>query len=337
LAQELSALGRCAVTGASGFIGGRLCRALREAGLEVRALGRRQDGPWNEFVNVELPDRLPADALEGCGTLFHLAGRVHALDERSQDDREYRRLNVEGTRHLLELASASAVARVVFFSSVKAMGESTLGSADETLEARPRTAYGRSKLEAERLVLEHGLRTGGHVTCLRLPMVYGPGSKGNLTRMIRAMRRSLFPPLPDLGQLRSIVHVDNVVEAALLAARHGAARGRTYIVCDTRAWSTRELQQAIRMALGRAPARWAVPLPVLRLLALPGDLSLRLTGLRLPFDSAALEKLIGPALYSGERIRRELGFVARYSLADALPRLVSEDGPAPPGSGRAAA
>lgn len=315
------------VTGASGFIGLELCRRLRGQGVRVRAQMRRAraaPGPWDEVVSADLAEgSLPAACLEGVDSLFHLAGKVHALSERMDDEEEYRRVNVDGTRLLLEAARRAGCRRFVFLSSVQAMGETASARLDEGSEPHPATAYGRSKLAAEALVLDPAL-SPPHACCLRPPLVYGPGQKGNLQRMIRAVDQGLFPPLPETGNRRSMVHVQDVVDAAVLAAAHPGARGRTYIVTDGRAYSSREILDAIRGSLRRRVPRWHVPLGALRFLARAGDVVGRLRGRRFVFDSDALEKLIGSAWYSSERISRELGFRASRGFLEALPEIIAD-------------
>ena len=161
-------------------------------------IGARQPN-WGQSVTVVEGDVRDASLMKtaavGVDTVFHLAGKAHALSEVRKDEADYFSINVDGTRNVLEGVAAGEVRKVVF-SSVKAMGEESLACLDESVEARPTTAYGRSKLEAEQLALEYGQRAGLHVVCLRLPLVYGPGNKGNLFRMISAIDRGLFPPFP---------------------------------------------------------------------------------------------------------------------------------------------
>ncbi len=316
---------RCVlVTGATGFIGRALCGRLREEGVHVRALARREaEGPWDEAVRADLATgALPGDCLAGVDTIFHLAAKVHALGDRSREEESYRRLNVDGTALLLEKAREAGVRRFIFFSSVQAMGEETPACLDETTEPKPVTPYGRSKLEAERLVLASNVLS--HLVCLRFPLVYGPGHKGNLSRMVAAIDRGLFPPLPPVANRRSMIHVRDVVAAALLAARRPEANGRCYIVTDGRTYSSREIEDAIRRALGRRVPRWHVPLLALRLLARGGDALERIRGRRVLFDSSTLQKLVGSAWYSSERIQRELGYRPSVSLLEALPEIVSD-------------
>jgi len=309
------------VTGATGFIGRRLCAALETRDACVRALGRREvDGPWDTFVRTDLTQGLSDDALDDVDTVFHLAGKAHAFSETRQDEDEYFRINTEGTRRLLEASRAVGVRRFVFFSSVKTMGEGGDECQDELAACHPETPYGRSKLEAERLVLE-----GGYVpepVVLRLSMVYGPTGKGNLPRMIEAVRKGRFPPLPEAGNKRSMVHVDDVVQAAMLAAEKPEAVGQTYIVADGTPYSTRQIYEWILEALDKPVPSWSIPVPVLQGLARMGDGMGRLRGQRFMFDSEALGKLTSSAWYDAGKIRRELGFNPEIHLHDALPGIV---------------
>ncbi len=316
---------KCLVTGATGFIGRSLCQHLRRHGVWVRAVVRRPaDGPWDEFAVADLSRGGSAvDVLGDVDSVFHLAGRAHAVADRPGDDTEYERINVNGTQTLLAALSEHKVARIVFFSSVKTMGEGGDACVDERCSIPPETAYGSTKLAAERLVQEAGKRYGMHVCNLRLPLVYGPGVKGNLLRMIDAIERGRFPPLPEMGNKRSMVHVDDVVQAALLAATSPRANGQTYIVTDDQTYSTRYIQESIYRALGKRVPSWSVPIFVLRAMAKVGDLISFVTKRRFVFDSGTLEKLLGSSWYSAEKIKRELGYGPKRVFDDAVEEMVA--------------
>jgi nucleoside-diphosphate-sugar epimerase len=264
-------------------------------------------------------DRLVGDY----GVVFHLAGRAHTLSDGGGNENLYQAANVEGTRHVLEVAERRRARAVVFLSSVKAMGEESTGCRDELTESMPTTPYGRSKLAAERLVFDYGKRTGTHVTCLRLPLVYGSGNKGNLFSMISAIDRGWFPPVPEVRNLRSMIHVSDVVEAALLVSSRPEANGQGYIVTDGRPYSTREIYDLTCRALGKRVPRWSVPLALLKAAAYGGDAIGRVRGRRFTFDSDALEKLTGSAWYSSEKISRELGYRPKITFEDALPEMIA--------------
>jgi len=318
---------RTLVTGASGFIGRHLVERLVRDGHMVRALVHTPALDWPAGVEVIAGDVRDPQAMKaasaGCETVYHLAGKAHALTEIRGDEDAYRTINTDGTRHALEGAVAGGAKAFVLFSSVKAMGEGGNRCLDESFDGSPETPYGRSKREAERTALEIGRRTGIHVACLRLPLVYGPGNKGNLFRMIAAIDRGIFPPLPELGNRRSMVHVADVVQAAMRAAETPAANSQCYIVTDGRAHSTRELYERICRSLGKEIPAWHVPVWALRALAVAGDAIGKLAGKRFMFDSDALDKLIGSAWYSSSKILRELGYKPTHSFEDALPEMIA--------------
>jgi nucleoside-diphosphate-sugar epimerase len=296
---------------------------------------------------------------EGIDTIIHLAGKAHALAEVAQDEAEYFRVNTDGTRRLLEAARRAGVRSFVLFSTVKAAGDKPsaegrmqseevppraandglrdsrndhkfdssnttsgvdLAALDESCLSLPDTPYGQSKRAAERLVLEGGYVP--HPVVIRPCLVYGPTPKGNLEKMITAVRRGRFPPLPEVGNRRSMVHVDDVIAAALLAADHPAASGQIYIASDNRPFSTRELFEWICIAAGRRVPRWTIPLWLLRLLGRVGDGIGRVRGRRFVFNSDALEKLTGNAWYSSAKLQRELGWKPEHTLMESMPEVL---------------
>lgn len=316
--------GRFYVTGASGFIGRRLCERLARVG-SVRALFRSPaEGPWTLADRVDIAkEDLPPGAIDGVDTVFHLAARTHAVDEVEDSEARYRRVNVDGTKRVLEAASSAGARRFVYLSSVKAMGEGYAEAQDESEHPAPETWYGRTKLEAERLVLD-----GGYVpepVVLRPALVYGQGAKGNLERMIDAVRAGRFPPVPEVGNRRSMVHVDDVVSAAMMAAIEPAASGRVFIVTDGQPISTREMYVWICSALDKPVQRWTAPVSLLRGLSKVGDAVGKIRGRRWVFDSDAFDKLFGSAVYDSTAIEKTLGFKPQWTLQTALPHLIEQE------------
>lgn len=308
------------VSGASGFIGARLSCALREEGLMLRGLARHPLTGDVECVQGDLSD--PAALLAACAgveSVFHCAGYAHAFTSLSGDDSaKHWEVNFEGTRHLVEAAGHAGVKRFVFLSSVKAMVEPGESCIDEDFPGKPESAYGQSKLAAEQAVLAAGKRYGMHVVNLRLAMVYGKGGRGNLERMGRLVNRGLFPPLPETGNHRSLVHVDDVVSAIRLVAVDDRANQRTYIVAGREAPSGRALYDALRQVQGLPPCRWSVPVAGLGVVARMGDGLENFLGYRLPLDREVVNRLLGSAWYSPARIERELGWKAQVSLLEGL-------------------
>ncbi|MDH3310120.1 MAG: NAD-dependent epimerase/dehydratase family protein [Gammaproteobacteria bacterium] len=321
------------ITGATGFIGRNLIKRLLEQGAAVYALVRsvaRARKIWHE-EEVRLLEgdltRTPAwcDNV-AIDTVFHLAGMAHDHSgSESASETLHRSITVEGTKNLLKLVGGIAAKRIVFASSVKAMGEDTGSDClDESSPNRPGSAYGRAKLEAEGLVLSAGKRYGMHVCNLRLSMVIGPDSKGNLPRMIKAIDKGRFPPLPDIKNRRSLVHVEDVVEALLLAAEKSEASGETLIVSDGNTYSTREIYTSICQALGKRIPGWSIPVGALTALAKLGDVIGRLRGKRFILNSDTLVKLTGSACYRSDKIVHLLGFQPSRNLQNSLPEIIAE-------------
>jgi len=318
---------RAAVTGAAGFIGRQLSILLRSKGIGTLGLDLRPvPDICDDWSAVNITQRISPESLADVKVIYHLAGKVHALAEVKQDEEEYFRINTEGTRNVLEAAKKAGVRRFVFFSTIKA--QSAEGKAqglrafNEEDVIEPDTPYGKSKLEAEKLVLH-----GGYVpepVVLRLCMVYGPGAKGNMQKMLQAVAKHRFPPLPEVNNKRSMVHVQDVINAAILVAERPEAVGQTFIVSDGHSYSTRQMYELMCQALGRRPPKWSIPIPCLRALGLAGDAMGKLRGKRFMFDSDALKKLIGSAWFSSNKIETMLGFKPEWNLEKALPEMVED-------------
>ena len=296
------------VTGASGFVGSALCSELNARGYAVRrALRTGTGGTADDVVvgNIDGDTNWSA-AVAGVDAIVHLAARTHVLDDIAADPlREYRRINVEGTRLLAEAAAAAGVPRFVFMSSIKVNGERTHGTAYTEADApRPEDAYGVTKLEAEEWLREHAARRATALVVLRPPLVYGPGVKGNFLRLMKVVHRGVPLPVKSIRNARSLVYVGNLVDAVLASLRPEASG--TYLVSDGIALSTPALVAEIAAALGREPAM--LPFPV-TLLELAG----RLTG-----RSSAVSRLTGSLEVDAGRLGRELAWRPPYTLAQGL-------------------
>ena len=319
----MSDIDRVLVTGSNGFIGQYLCGFLAEKPIYIRTVSRQHllnvKSQHHFAVDLTSTD-YPPELCEGIDTIFHLAGKAHALSESHQDSVEYRNINTEATRKLLEAAQQAGVKRFIYFSSVKAVGDSLRQPMDELAIDAPDTPYGQSKLAAEQLVLHGGYVP--HPVVIRPCMVYGNSDKGNLPQMINAIRRGFFPALPELNNRRSMVHVDDLVRAAWLAAENIKAAGQIYIVSDEQAYSTRQIYDFIRLALGKPPTKAAIPLFILQSLAKIGDVMGGLAGRRFLFDSDRLSKLSDSAWYSSAKISNQLGFKPCHTLPHSLPDII---------------
>lgn len=211
------------VTGATGFIGPHVVRALRAGGWDVACLVRRPERarPLAELPvrlvvgDITAPETLPA-ALAGVDTVIHLAGLTKAFRAR-----EYDRVNVGGTRHLLAACARLPVPPVtVVVSSLAAAGPAPPDRPRrESDPPRPVSAYGRSKLAGEQAALEFAGQVP--LTVVRPPIVFGEGDR-DVLRMFSPIARYGLHPVPTRAQYRySLIHADELAEALCLAAARG--------------------------------------------------------------------------------------------------------------------
>jgi UDP-glucose 4-epimerase len=190
----------------------------------------------------------------------------------------------------------------------------------------PDTYYGETKLAAEKLVLEAKRADGVSLgTILRMGAIYGAGIKGNYRKLALALAKHRFIPVGRGENRRSLVYDRDVAAATVLALRAPQAAGQVYNVTDNCFHTLDEIIRAICEALGRRPPCVRIPLSMARLAASSADLLLRLVGKR-PVMRAAVDKYVEEVMVSGEKIRRELGFVPKYSLREGWRECVDGSG-----------
>ncbi|MGH8634622.1 MAG: UDP-glucose 4-epimerase family protein [Burkholderiales bacterium] len=298
------------VTGANGFIGRALCDTLAASARRVRKALRMPVPGLSDAVAVGDigPDTDWRAALEGVNGVVHLAARSHVLRETATDPlAEYRRINVAGTERLARSAAAGGIRRLVFLSSVKVNGERTEErpyTEQDTL--RPEDPYGVSKSEAEQALARIAAATGLKVAVLRPPLVYGPGVKGNFLRLMNFLARGVPLPLGAVDNRRSFIYAGNLAGAIVKALDAPQAAGRTYLVSDGEDVSTPDLVRRLARALGVKPRLLSLPLAALGL------------GATLAGKRAEFARLTGSLQVDSSRIRRELDWEPRFSLAQGL-------------------
>jgi len=315
----------CFVTGATGFIGGRLVEALLEDGHKVRVLARHPAGsPLQARAGVELvrgdlgdPGGLE-EAVGGAERVFHCAGLV---GDWLRDD-DARRVNVEGTRALLTACTAAGVDRVVHLSSLSVYGLGQHRGTDESAPLRySGDAYIDSKIDAERMVRVALQRDGLPVVVVRPGFVYGPGDRRFLPKLLDALRRRQFAYVGDGSKLLNLSYVDDVARAMLAAAAEPAAVGQAYNVTDGTETSLRAFVECLCEHLGLpAPAKHVPPpLGWVAAYAAEGVARARHASEAPRLSRGRMRFLYYNQHYSGERAERELGYRARYTYREGIP------------------
>ncbi|MDB4987557.1 MAG: hypothetical protein JWN04_2735 [Myxococcaceae bacterium] len=259
---------KVAVTGADGFIGQRACEQLASHGHEVRRLVRGKNGLGSDryIVGTAAGAEAQFEAMQGVDCVVHLAGRAHVLEKvDAAAELAFQQVNVHLTRELAEHAIRAGVRRFVFVSSIGVNGPSTSGRPfSEADPARPTDAYAKSKLAAERELLALAGERALELVIVRPPLVYGPGAKGNLLRMVKLAASGVPLPLALVKNRRNLVGLDNLCAALVLCAEHPAAAGETFLVAEPEVRSTPEILSALYSGLGRPSRLFPMPIFVLR-------------------------------------------------------------------------
>lgn len=316
------------VTGATGFLGRRLVRRLSEAGHDCRCLVRPSsdvsglsDLRGVEFFtgDITTPDSL-AGMAAGIEVVFHLAalmGHVGAFSATKEQWEQFRRLNVAGLRNVADRFVGRSLKRFVFVSSTAAMGLVADLAADETTPLRPKTPYQCSKAEAEELLRSYFAEKKLPIIILRPSVFYGPGRVGDLYRLAKFAKQGLLPHIGWGKNLSPLVHVDDLVEACLLAMEQGRS-GEIYIITSARSYEMRELTQALKAALQVKPREFTVPVSAALAVAFLAEVGFRLFGIRPVITMESVRSIATDRQFNIAKAQRELGFVPKRGLEECV-------------------
>jgi 2-alkyl-3-oxoalkanoate reductase len=312
------------VTGASGFLGGHVVERLSARGDQVRALVRKTSNRAHleRLPNVELfegsveqVDRV-REAVDGVDAIVHSAGLIKA---RSTD--EFFAINVGGTSNLVEAARGRGLRRFVFVSSLEACGPSADGRPVSADQEDPVTAYGRSKLAAEKVVLS--AKDDLSVVILRPGAIYGPRD-GEILEAFKSIQRGLLPLVAG-GEAKGMwIYATDCADACLRAIDAEIPSGRTYFVDDgCGPIAQKQFLADAERALGkRAFVRASLPVPVLMTVARGLEAFGRLANRPVMLTREKANMLLQHWVCSSEDTRRELGWQPKVPWPEGVGRAV---------------
>lgn len=302
--------GVAVVTGACGFIGRAFSAELTRRGYEVRGIDVRRE-PGIIAGDIAEPGEWTR-ALEGADLVVHTAAIVGETGE----DAAYWRVNVEGTRAVLDAAAAASVGRVLHLSSIVVHGAAFADGVDETGTIRMTgNPYTDTKAASEHQALLAAASGRARVTIVRPGDVYGPGSVPWTIRPVNLMRRKLFMLFQDGRGIITPTYVDDVVEGGLAAAAHPAGVGEVFHVTGGSGVTAREFFGHYARMLGIKLR--AMPGVAARAIG-PAMAGARLLGFEPPFSTKTLEYISHPGTYSIEKIRRIVGWSPRVGLDEGM-------------------
>ncbi len=304
------------VVGGSGFIGRHLCTDLARQGYRVVATTRRLERVANMPASIEylqldlLEDEASMLDFSGTECVIFLAARTHVLDETECDPiAAYRRLNVDAAVRTATRAAKQGVGRFIYLSSIGVNGLQNSVPFTEADAPDPKEPYAQSKLEAELALRECCRRERMELVILRPVLVYGADAPGNFARLLRAVRGGRFLPLGAIGNSRSLLAVENLVQLVEICIRHPRAANEVFLAADGEDISTADLVREIGVALGKPVRLLSLPLWILRF------------GARLTGKTRELDRLCGSLRVDIGKARNLLGWKPSLTLRQALQRL----------------
>jgi len=319
----------CLVTGASGFIGGRLAERLAREGHPVRALVRpTSDTARLETLDVEI---LRGDLSDPASLQRAAAGARHVLHCAAlvtdwATSREIRQTNVEGTRMMLDAAAGASVERFIHLSTTDVYGHPGGRAVDEDFQGDGGFGnwYTHTKRQAEREVQDAHAAHRLETVILRPATVYGPGSAEVIGQIARAIQGGNML-LVDRGRaVAGLCYVDNLLDAAMIALRHEAAPGNAFNVSDGLAVTWKQLTGDLAADLGCREVRWSIPYPLAGAIGFSLEHGYRLlrsgTGLSTPalLSRQAVQVLGRDQDFSARKLRETLGWEPRVDYPAGL-------------------
>lgn len=258
------------VTGASGFVGGALCKALVQRGIAVTASCR---GPATRLAGVRY---VPGgninsatnwqEALAGLDCVVHCAAISRVSGKSNAEGLgDYLAVNYEGTVALAEQAAAKGIKRFVFLSSALVHGDSTDHRQPFSISDTPAPVecYAISKWKAEQALTALGHSSGMEVVILRPVLVYGPGVAGNFARLLKLASLGLPLPFAKITNKRSMMALDNLLDLILVCLDHPEASGQAFLASDGVDLSTPELMLLLGHCMQRPPRLFSLPRPLM--------------------------------------------------------------------------
>ncbi len=310
------------VTGATGFTGSNLCRRLVHSGEQVVAFVR--PGPQVEalkamgvecrLVDIKDPDSITRHFYD-IDRVYHIAA---AYRTEHVDTREFFQVNVEATRHLLELSKKNGIRRFVHCSTVGVQGEIEEPPADENYRFAPGDHYQESKKDGELLALRYAAE-GLPVAVIRPVGIYGPGDTRFL-KLFRPINKRVFVMIGSGQSLYHMTYIDDLVDGFILAGTRPEAVGEVFTIGGERYTTLQELVDTIADVLGKPRPFFRVPYSPVYAASVLCDRLCRPLGIAPPLYPRRVEFFRKSRAFNIEKAKRLLGYRPKISLTEGLAR-----------------
>lgn len=315
---------RALVTGATGFTGGHLARALGERGYAVRALVRDLQAPKAQAlaaVGIELVEGDVGDAsavlraAEGMTHIFHIAAVYRSANH---PDSYYFLINRDSVTHVLAAAQAHGVERVVHCSTCGVHGDVAEIPANENTAFKPGDVYQRSKLAGEDIA-RRAMAEGAPVSVVRPTGIYGPGDDRFL-KLFRTIENGTFRMFGSGEIAYHLTYIDDLVQGLILAGEHPAAIGEVFLIGDDHYTTLNALVEKVATTLGVRAPRLKLPVAPLMAAATVCEFACRPLGIDPPLHRRRVAFFTKARAFSVDKAKTMLGFQPQVSLEAGLAR-----------------
>ena len=293
------------ITGASGFLGNHVLSAVKEK-YNVITMGRSSINHTGMHLSYDFADKKIIN-LPGIDYVIHCASKVHIVPRTQQEKGEFFTINVQGTQSLVDALEKASPKKFVYISSVAVYGLNDGKDISEDTQLLAIDPYGKSKIEAEKLIEEWCLRKNIEYYILRLPLVAGKNAPGNLGGMVKGIQSGRYFSIGKAAAKKSIVLAKDVAE--FIATIEGPSG--IYNLTDGYHPSFKELEDKISGFL-KQKVPFSLPLVAAKLLGYAGDI----IGSKFPVNSNKLKKITSTLTFDDAKARAQLHWKPREVLKE---------------------
>lgn len=319
------------VTGATGFVGGFLVKRLIKSGDIVTCLVRNLEKAESlkrfgaKLIKGDLKDsKIIQIAVKGQDLVYHLAAIGNSSFVSKKDYHRYYEINAGCTKNLLEGCRNKKIKKIVHFSSIAVMGLTKDEISDESSICYPVAPYQRSKYETEKIILDYYDKYNLPVVIIRPTMIYGPGNVNfsEILRMAKFIKKGIFPLVGNGKNAIPLVHVEDVVNGAILASKHGKP-GEVYIITNDKNYSFNEIIKAISNEIGKKVFIFKVPKIIAQIIIAPMEFISKIFKFKPIFTLKRIESMTANRVFSVEKAKKDLKYKQEISMEEGIKETIA--------------
>ena len=314
------------VTGATGFLGKALVKALLKEGHQVKVLVRNQERLKElkskvEVVHADLGDKADmAEAVKGVDIIFHLAAIIHEV---SIPDEKYYQINVEATKMLYEACKYSGVKQFIYSSSVVVYGSMNSSTADESAHCHPENIYGETKLGGEKAIQSAFPQIKVPYTILRFSKIYGPGdTESYWVELFKLIKKKRFIMIGDGSTTMMPVYIDDAVDALIKCIKNKKGYNKTYNIAGSERITKKEFISTIAESFHVKQGSAYIPKSAIIPAAVMCELVFKILHKEPIISRKRLRFFFSSESYSIKRAKKDLRFFPKVKVAKGIQQTI---------------